>query len=79
VVVIPDKRLRLEKRATGAKYTFRRKGIPALFRLQVYDMHIPRSNQSYKLTVDGVAHSGTTDGQGILEQYVPHYRKPANW
>src|SRR5258708_29736807 len=50
VVVIPDKRPRLEKRETGARHKFRRKGIPALFRLQVYDMHHPRATQNYTLT-----------------------------
>jgi N-acetylmuramoyl-L-alanine amidase len=70
VVVIPDKRPRMEKRPTGAKHVFRRKGIPALFRLQVYDMHIPRANQHYELIVDGVSHVGITDSKGIIEQYV---------
>jgi Putative peptidoglycan binding domain/LysM domain len=75
VVVIPDKRPRMEKRAAGAKYSFRRKGIPALFRLQVYDMHLPRANQSYTLTVDGVQYTGTSDSQGIVEQFVPALSK----
>jgi N-acetylmuramoyl-L-alanine amidase len=34
VVVIPDKRPRLEKRPTGQTHRFRRKGIPAIFRFQ---------------------------------------------
>ena len=71
IVVIPDKRPRMEKRAAGAQYTFKRKGIPALFRLQVYDMHNPRANQNYTLTVDGVKYTGTTDGQGIVQQSLP--------
>jgi hypothetical protein len=75
VVVIPDKRLRMEKRPTGARHTFRRKGIPALFRLQVYYLHIPCANQRYKLIVDGVTLEGTTNAQGIVEQYVPALSK----
>jgi putative peptidoglycan binding protein len=74
-VVIPDKRPRVEKRATGARHSFRRKGVPAFFRLQVYDMHIPRANQPYELTVDGVTRKGTTNGEGILEEYVPPLAK----
>lgn len=69
-VVIPDKKLRSEKRATGATHTFRRKGIPALLRLQVFDMHIPRANQPYVLTIDGVPIEGQSDGQGIVEQHI---------
>jgi hypothetical protein len=71
VVVIPDKRPRSEKRAAGASYSFRRKGVPALFRLQLYDMHLPRANQAYELKVDGKPYSGTTDGNGVLQQYLP--------
>jgi hypothetical protein len=71
VVVIPDKRPRMEKRPTAAQHKFKRKGIPALFRLQVYNMHIPRANQSYTLTVDGGKYTGTTDGQGIVQQFLP--------
>jgi N-acetylmuramoyl-L-alanine amidase len=69
-LVIPDKRARIEKRATGARHSFRRKGIPAFLRLQLYDLHTPRANQPYELTVDGVTRKGTTNGEGILEEYV---------
>ena len=75
VVVIPDKRQRLEKRPTGQTHRFRRKGIPAIFRFQIFDMHIPRASQHYTLTVDGVELRGTTDGSGILEQYIPAQAK----
>ena len=75
VVVIPDKRPRLEKRPTGQTHRFRRKGIPAIFRFQIFDMHIPRANQHYTLTVDGVELKGTTDGSGILEEYIPAQAK----
>lgn len=75
VVVIPDKKQRTEKRAAGATHTFRRKGIPALFRLQVFDMHIPRANQAYVLTIDGVPLEGQSDAQGIVEQFIPALAK----
>ena len=76
VVVIPDLRPRLEKRPTGAKHRFRRKGLPAVFRLQVFDQNIARSNEPYKLTVDGGApQTGTTDGQGIIQCFIPAQSK----
>jgi hypothetical protein len=71
VVVIPDKRSRVETRQTGATYRFRRKGIPALLRLRILEYNQPRKNQDYTLTVDGQEQTGTTDDQGILEAYVP--------
>jgi Putative peptidoglycan binding domain len=71
VVVIPDKKVKQEKRPTGKRHKFRRKGIPALFRLQLFDGDAPRKNQDYSLTVAGQELDGTTDDQGVLEQYVP--------
>ena len=75
VVVIPDKRLKYEKRPTGNKHKVRRKGIPALFRFQIFDQNIPRKNQHYTLTVDGQEKKGTTDGSGVLQEYIPPQAK----
>lgn len=71
VVVIPGKKLKKEKRPTGKRHRFRRKGVPALFRLQLFDGDWPRKNQKYQLTVDGQQFEGTTDDKGVLQQYVP--------
>lgn len=71
VVFIPDIRLKLEKRATTAKYTFRRRGVPASFRIQLFDRNVPRANQSYTLTVDGNEQKGATDANGIVSCFVP--------
>lgn len=71
-VVIPDKRQREERRATGASHSFRRKGIPAKLRLQLHDMHWPRADQPFELSVDGgPVQTGRTDADGVLEAYVP--------
>ena len=71
VVVIPDIREKFEKRPTGKKHYFRRKGIPALFRLQIFDMNVPVANQPYTLKVQGVEKQGKTDAEGILQEFVP--------
>ena len=71
VVVIPDKRVKEVKKPTGEKHVFRRKGIPAIYRLQLFDVEEPRANQTYKLTVDGQLYEGTTNENGILEEFVP--------
>jgi N-acetylmuramoyl-L-alanine amidase len=71
VVVVPDKTVKQVPAATGKLHVFRRKGIPALYRVRLLDVEAPRANQSYKLTVDGTLYEGTTDENGVLEQYVP--------
>ena len=71
VVVIPDIRPKGERVETLQHHRFRRKGIPAIFRLQVFNIEEPRANQDYVLDIDGVAQEGTTDEQGILEVYLP--------
>ena len=71
VVVIPDLRKKFEKRPTGCKHRFRRKGIPAVFRLQLFDMNVAVAAMPYTLTVNGVAKTGKTDGQGVVQQFVP--------
>lgn len=70
-VVIPDRRLRLEKAATARRHTYRRKGVPAVLRLQIFDGEEPRANQKYELEVGTIKREGTTDGDGVLEEYVP--------
>ena len=70
-IVIPDKRVKELDTPTDAKHRFRRKGIPALYRLQVFDVEDPRASQEFKLTVDGVLFSGTTDADGLLEVHLP--------
>lgn len=71
VVVIPDKQPKMLPARTGALHRFRRKGIPAIYRLQLFDEEEPRANQSYRLTVDGREYTGTTDENGILQLYLP--------
>lgn len=70
VVVIPDKKPKDETKPTEQRHRFRRKGMPAVFRLQVFDVEDPRENQDYRLTIDGTIHIGKTDETGTLEEYV---------
>jgi Putative peptidoglycan binding domain len=71
VVVIREKRLKEVEKPTAKQHVFRRKGIPALYRLQVFDVEKPRANQQYRLTVDGQLYEGRTDAHGVLQQYIP--------
>ena len=71
LVVIPDKTPKVEQRSTDKRHVFKLKGVPAVFRLQVFDGEVPRANQQYVLTIDGHIFQGTTDEQGVLEATVP--------
>ncbi len=71
VVAIRDKRLKEVDKPTTKKHVFRRKGIPALYRLQLFDIEKPRANQKYRLVVDGQPYEGWTDDHGVLEEYIP--------
>ena len=71
VVVIPDIRPKGEHVETLQHHRFRRKGIPAIFRLQVFDHEEPRANQDYILDIDGVPQEGTTDEHGVLAIHLP--------
>ena len=71
VIVIPNKKPRAVRAATGQKHRFKRKGVPAVFRIQLFDQSEARSNQHYSLSIDGRTYEGTTDGDGLLEQAVP--------
>lgn len=69
-VFVPELREKTEDRGTDARHTFKRKGVPAKFRLQIKRLDKPRANLDYVLEIDGKQIKGKTDSQGILEQYI---------
>ncbi len=71
VVVIPDKQPKDVTKPDKKRHKFKRKGIPAVFRIQVFDVEEPRANQDYTLDVDGTLLRGKTDGNGMLQEFVP--------
>lgn len=71
VVFIPEKRLRSYTRATGAKHTWRVRGVPVKVRLRLLDDDVPRAGVPFTLSVEGVETSGATDPDGWLEATVP--------
>jgi hypothetical protein len=71
ILFIPDKKPKEVSRSTNEVHKFKRKGIPALFRLQLFDVEEPRANQEYTLDVDGQQYKGKTDSRGVLEQTIP--------
>jgi len=75
LLVIPDKRPRTEDAATGRRHPFRIKGIPAIFRIQVFEAEEPRAQESYTLTVRGPGFEqvieGVTSDDGVLQASIP--------
>lgn len=70
-VVIPELRLREEPAATGQRHRFKRKGVPAVLRLQLLSCGKPRVGVAYTLTVDGRVLGGVTNGEGWIVQWIP--------
>jgi N-acetylmuramoyl-L-alanine amidase len=71
-VFIPDLVQKDVSCATAKRHTFRRKGIPALVRVQVFDRMRLRKDESYRLTLDtGKVLTGRTDDEGVLCAPIP--------
>jgi hypothetical protein len=71
VLFIPDKALKVETVAAGSKYKFKRKAVPAKFKLQLKKNATPRANSSYTLHIDNDTFEGKTDADGWIEQSIP--------
>lgn len=69
-MLVPDKCLKDVSKPTGQKHRFRRKGVPAKFRLQIFDGEKLRAKQDYRFTIDGAIFTGKTDSSGVLDLYV---------
>lgn len=70
-VYVPALTIKYESRATEAKHTFKRKGDPVKFRLQLRKFGEPRKAERYVLEIGGKLLEGTTAGDGMLEQWIP--------
>src|SRR2546422_4811278 len=71
IVIVPDKRPKRMSVATNQVHPFRRKGVPERLRLQLLVAGKPRANEPYKLDIDGSVISGTTDGDGMVVEWIP--------
>jgi N-acetylmuramoyl-L-alanine amidase len=71
VITIPDLRVVSVPRPTDQHHRFKRKGVPAIFRLQVFDGDSPRREEDFLLTIGDEAFHGKTDASGVLEHTLP--------
>lgn len=71
VVVVPDKVLAEEDRPTDALHRFKKKGQPTRIKLRLLLDFQARGGVKYQLDVGGRSFTGTTDGDGYLDQEIP--------
>jgi len=69
-VFVPELESREESRPTESRHVFKRKGVPAKIKMQLFMLGEPRKNEPYVLEIDGQLITGTLDGEGKLEQFV---------
>jgi len=77
-VLLPGDRLSIrpvrprdEQCETDRRHQFVRKGIPAKLRLRLHEDGEPLKRQPFRLEVGSKIHSGTTDGEGMIEVSIP--------
>ena len=71
VLVIPERRVKYVDAALDRRHRFRRRGVPAKLRLQLYEVETPRRNVAYELVCGQEILTGTTTADGVLEHWVP--------
>jgi len=70
-VFIPELELKKESRGADSRHVFKRKGVPAKLKMQLFLLGEPRKNEPYVLELDGKLITGNLDGDGKLEQFIP--------
>ncbi len=70
-VFIPDLRPKKVSTRTGKVHRFRKKGIPARFRLQLFDGYEYRADEEFEITIGEETVTGVTDNEGRIDVPVP--------
>ena len=75
-VHIPDLQTKQETKGTDARHKFKRKGEPVKLVIKLLKSDgKPRANEPYVLTVGDKEYKGSTDGDGIVKQFIPNNAK----
>lgn len=69
-VTVPPIRVKEFSGATDTRHSFKRKGIPAKLKMQLFLLGEPRRNEDYTLILDDKIIRGKTDADGNIEQYI---------
>jgi hypothetical protein len=70
-IFVPAIRLKDFSCATDARHSFKRKGIPAKLKIQLFLLGEPRANEDYTLILDDKIIRGKTDADGNIEAFIP--------
>ncbi len=71
-ITVPPLRRKAEPCQAEMRHRFRRRGEPSHLSLRILDQDVPRANEPFKLTIDGVGTlTGTTDSEGKLDVPIP--------
>jgi hypothetical protein len=70
-VFVPPLRLKSKSGGTDQRHRFRRKGVPAKTRFQLFLETGPRANQPWTLRGDDFLLKGMTDSDGVFEASIP--------
>jgi N-acetylmuramoyl-L-alanine amidase len=68
---IPGREEKTESCATDRRHEYRRKGLPEKLKVKLMAGEKPIADTDYILNIDGENRSGTTDGDGVLEESIP--------
>ena len=71
VVNIPDVVVKLHACATGSTHVFQTSNATTMFRIRLLEDGQPRKNLKYELRIGERSFTGTTDGNGMVEQEIP--------
>jgi hypothetical protein len=70
-VFVPELRQKWVSKGVDGTHKFKRKGVPARLKIQLKLLGEPRANEPYVLELDGRQIKGTTDGNGMVDQFIP--------
>jgi len=70
-VFVPDLTVKAVPGASGARHTFKRRGVPAIARFRFLEAGKPRADVPYILNVGDLSTNGQTDGDGCVQFPIP--------
>ena len=71
VVTIPDKKTKELSKPPEKLHKFKRKGVPKKLRIKLMSAGKPLKNSKCKLQVGELTKEVTTNGEGVLEYWIP--------
>lgn len=76
-IFIPELEKKTVSKGTEAEHVFKRKGEPTKIKMKLLELGEPRKDADYVFECAGKLVRGKTNGEGILEQFVPGDAKSA--